>query len=120
MVIVTSKTKEMNQGQNSLAKILLYSLVLKVGVKMSQPRKGVHMRIILAAILTFIIALLSSSVSLAQEMDIPSCKTVGAGIHEGFWVKHRILIGREIVYGADDLDSILSHLETLRNEGFCQ
>lgn len=78
------------------------------------------MRIILAALLTFLIAFLTQYTAHAEELELPVCKTVSEGIYNGYWVKHRILIDYVTVYGANDLDSILSQLEILREQGLCR
>ncbi len=78
------------------------------------------MRIILAALLTFIIAVLTHIPAHAEDSELPVCKTVSEGIYIGYWVKHRILIDFVTVYGANDLDSILSQLEILRKQGLCR
>jgi hypothetical protein len=42
------------------------------------------------------------------------------GLFDGAWVKHRIVVDEDVVYGANDLDSILSQLDSLRNQGLCR
>lgn len=79
------------------------------------------MRILLAAIATLIIAMLTYlPAQAARQPATPVCQIASEGIFNGFWVKHRIVIQDDIVFGANDLDSILSQLEALREEGLCR
>lgn len=78
------------------------------------------MRIFLAALATFIIALLTHLPAFAAEPALPACQIASEGIYNGFWVKHRIVVDQEVVYGANDMDSILSQLEALREEAICR
>ncbi|MGZ3768319.1 MAG: hypothetical protein ACXVCP_03590 [Bdellovibrio sp.] len=50
----------------------------------------------------------------------PSCTLVSEGIYNGWWVKHRIVLEEKVVYGANDIDSIVSQLENLREQGLCR
>ncbi len=79
------------------------------------------MRILLAALATLIMTMLTYlPAQAARRPVIPTCMIASEGIYNGFWVKHRIVIQEDIVYGANDLDSILSQLEALREEGLCR
>lgn len=77
------------------------------------------MRIVLAFGLTLVIALFTHF-SAQASVTRPVCRMVSEGIYNGTWVKHRILIQEAIAFGANDLDSILSQLEVLRDEGLCR
>ncbi|MGZ3775098.1 MAG: hypothetical protein ACXVCY_15685 [Pseudobdellovibrionaceae bacterium] len=50
----------------------------------------------------------------------PTCALTSEGIFKGAWVKHRIVLDEKVIYGADDVDSILSQLESLRETGLCR
>lgn len=78
------------------------------------------MRVIYAVLTTLIIALLTHVSAHAAEPSLPVCQIASEGIFNGFWVKHRIVVEDEVVYGANDMDSILSQLESLREEGLCR
>lgn len=78
------------------------------------------MRIFLAALATLIIAMLTHLPAYASGLAVPTCQIASEGIYNGFWVKHRIVIEEEIIFGANDMDSILSQLEVLREEGLCR
>lgn len=79
------------------------------------------MRIFLAALMTLIIAMLTYlPAQAAGRSATPACQIASEGIFNGFWMKHRIVIEEDIVYGANDMDSILSQLEALREEGLCR
>lgn len=87
------------------------------------------MRIFLAAVATLIIALFTQA-SFAQgpsqtqaqieSEQTPSCFVVSEGLFRGAWVKHRIYVNEEVVYGANDMGSILDALEDLREQGICR
>lgn len=77
------------------------------------------MRIFLAVIATLFIALLTHLPAKANTEGV-SCRITSEGIFRGYWYKHRIFIRDQIVFGANDMDSILSQLEVLRSEGFCR
>lgn len=55
----------------------------------------------------------------AKAATVSSCKMASEGIFDGSWVKHRIVVNEDVVYGANDLDSILSQLDNLRDQGLC-
>lgn len=82
------------------------------------------MRVFLAAMATIFMVLLANfspakaSTSVASEA--PGCAMLSEGIYDGAWVKHRIAVEGDIVYGANDLDSILSQLDSLRGQGLCR
>jgi hypothetical protein len=76
------------------------------------------MRILLAAIATATLLLLSGFMSQAASMQF--CHLSSSGLYHGQWVKHRILLRDEVVYGANDLDSVSSELQNLRQQGLCR
>lgn len=56
----------------------------------------------------------------AASSGSASCEMASEGLFKGTWVKHRIYVNDDVVYGADDMDSILSQLENLRGQGLCR
>ncbi len=50
----------------------------------------------------------------------PACSMMSEGIFNGAWVKHRIVVEEDVLAGANDMDSILSQLENLREQGLCR
>lgn len=56
----------------------------------------------------------------SAQANVPSCTLASEGIYNGWWVKHRIVLNEDVVYGANDVDSILMQLETLRGQGLCR
>ena len=79
------------------------------------------MRIFLAALTTLIIGLFTQN-SVAQDLEAqaPQCAVASEGIFRGSWVKHRIYVNEDVVYGANDMNSILYQLENLRGQGLCR
>lgn len=57
---------------------------------------------------------------LVQATPPSSCTLASEGIYKGWWVKHRIVLDENVVYGANDVDSILMQLENLRGQGLCR
>ncbi|WP_155722528.1 hypothetical protein ACLWBD_03135 [Bdellovibrio sp. HCB117] len=79
------------------------------------------MRIVLALLSTMMIAMFTYLVPAhAAVSAVPSCTMASEGIFQGTWVKHRIYVNEDVVYGANDMNSILSQLENLRSEGLCR
>ncbi|KHD89818.1 MAG: hypothetical protein OM95_01780 [Bdellovibrio sp. ArHS] len=79
------------------------------------------MRIVLALLSTLMIAMFTYLVpAQAAGSMTPSCLMASEGIYQGLWVKHRIYVNEDVVYGANDMNSILTQLENLRNEGLCR
>lgn len=79
------------------------------------------MRILYALITTMMIAMLTHlSVAQAAIPAVPSCTMASEGIFNGSWVKHRIVVEEDVLGGANDMDSILAQLETLRTQGLCR
>ena len=79
------------------------------------------MRIFLAALVTALLAMfVQISTAHAHSLDVPSCQVASEGIYNGFWMKHRIVIDEDVVFGANDLASILSQLESLRENNLCR
>ena len=68
--------------------------------------------------------LMNMMVSLAHAesapKSIPTCTLASEGVVTNAWVKHRILIGEDAVYGANDMESIVEHLHQLRSQGACR
>jgi hypothetical protein len=62
-------------------------------------------------------SLLESHVCEAQSQD---CRMASEGIVAGVWIKHRIQMDGEMVFGADDMATALGQLSSLRRLGFCQ
>lgn len=61
--------------------------------------------------------LLDSQVCSPQVQD---CRMASEGIVGGVWMKHRIQMDGEMVFGADDIATALNFLSQLRRQGFCQ
>lgn len=79
------------------------------------------MRFFLAALVTLLVALFTQySTAQAMTEEVPSCFVTSEGLFRGLWVKHRIYVNEDIVYGANDMGSILSQLENLRGQGTCR
>ncbi len=76
------------------------------------------MRILFAALVTAALLLLSGFMSQAAPLQL--CHLSSFGLYHGQWVKHRILLLDEVVYGANDLDSVRSELQSLRQQGLCR
>ncbi|HEX7675313.1 MAG TPA: hypothetical protein VF412_14150 [Bdellovibrio sp.] len=78
------------------------------------------MRIALAALATFVMVLLTQT-SLAHAADSSGvCSLTSEGIYNGAWVKHRIVAGDQVLFGANDMAPIFSQLDSLRNQGLCR
>jgi hypothetical protein len=78
------------------------------------------MRILLAVGTTLILSFLASWSSAATMPAKPACSLSSEGIYGGLWVKHRITVDDQVVYGADDLEAISVELGTLRTQGLCR
>lgn len=79
------------------------------------------MRIFLAVLTTLVIAMLTHlSTAQAALQVLPACTMASEGIFNGSWVKHRIVVEDDVLAGANDMDSILSQLENLRDQGLCR
>jgi hypothetical protein len=51
---------------------------------------------------------------------VQDCRMASEGIVGGVWMKHRIQMDGDMVFGAGDMATALSELSTLRRLGFCQ
>ncbi len=79
------------------------------------------MRIFLALLTTLMIAMLTHlGTAQASVPTIPSCTMASEGIFNGAWVKHRIVVEEDVLGGANDMDSILAQLDSLRAQGLCR
>jgi hypothetical protein len=79
------------------------------------------MRVFLAIATSLLLTLLASwSPAKAAVPEKQQCALNSEGIFNGQWVKHRISSGERVLYGADDIDAILSHLVSLRDQGLCR
>ena len=78
------------------------------------------MRVLLAAMATGFMMMVVHLNAEAATLETPSCRMQSEGLFDGAWVKHRIVVDEDVVYGANDLDSILSQLDSLRNQGLCR
>lgn len=61
--------------------------------------------------------LLDSQDCRARTQD---CRLASEGIVGGVWMKHRLQMDGEMVFGANDMATALSQLSALRRLGFCQ
>lgn len=89
------------------------------GEKKNRLTRGKYMRILLALSFSLMMAFLTN-LSFAKAATPTSCHLMSEGIFKGSWVKHRILVNENVVYGANDMDAILSQLDNLRDQGLCQ
>lgn len=70
----------------------------------------------------------SEAISMGQNLvaaqvcapKVQDCRMASEGIVGGVWMKHRIQMDGEMVFGADDMATALSQLTDLRRLGFCQ
>lgn len=68
-----------------------------------------------------LIALLVAILSLrAEAAAVPECSLMGEGIVTDAWVKHRIFIGEDPVFGANDMATVSAHLKELRHMRVCR
>lgn len=51
---------------------------------------------------------------------VQDCRLSSQGIVGGVWMKHRIRMDGEMVFGADDMATALNQLTDLRRLGFCR
>ncbi|MNK94082.1 hypothetical protein D3C87_1142720 [compost metagenome] len=81
------------------------------------------MRILLAVLASLFIAMITqftpafAATASAQDQ---SCSLMSEGIYHGSWMKHRIVIGEDVLFGANDLDAIIAQLDSLRGQGLCR
>jgi hypothetical protein len=80
------------------------------------------MRILLALAATLLMAVLTHVpfASAAEKNSNASCSLMSEGIYHGAWVKHRIVVGEDVLFGTNTMGNILSQLESLRDQGLCQ
>lgn len=75
----------------------------------------------MSAALTIAILVINGSFSTAQaSTGSQACSLKSEGIYQGAWVKHRIYLNDDVVYGANDMDSIIVQLQSLREVGICR
>lgn len=82
--------------------------------------KGKTMRILLALGTTLLLSFIASWAPASTLTAKSECSLSSEGIYDGLWVKHRITVGDQVVYGADDLEAISAELGALRTQGLCQ
>lgn len=75
---------------------------------------------VLFALLATVFMMMATSFTSAKAATEPTCKMASEGIFDGSWVKHRIVVDEDVVFGANDLASILSQLDNLRDQGLCR
>ena len=82
------------------------------------------MRILLALLTTLFIALLThvapAGAAEPQASKQADCSLMSEGIYNGWWMKHRIVVGDDVIYGANDMDAIINQLDSLRGQGLCR
>jgi len=61
--------------------------------------------------------LVASQVCVPKVQD---CRMASEGIVGGVWMKHRLQMDGDMVFGADDMATSLSQLSELRRLGFCK
>lgn len=75
------------------------------------------MGILTAALLLNLFASLAHA---ETKTSLPLCRLASEGVVVNAWVKHRILIDDQAVYGANDMESVIDHLRQLRHQGSCR
>lgn len=78
------------------------------------------MRIMLAALTTFFLVLFTQTGAAHAEVSEHSCSMTSEGIYNGAWVKHRIVSGEQVLFGANEMEAIFSQLDSLRAQGLCR
>ncbi|WP_413558580.1 hypothetical protein [Bdellovibrio sp. HCB209] len=78
------------------------------------------MRILLALSTTLLLTMMASWAPAATQTAKSECALSSEGIFGGYWVKHRITSGEEVLFGADNLEAISAELVSLRNQGLCR
>jgi len=77
----------------------------------------------LAGANTFSEAVVLAQGLITQQICTPQlqdCRMASEGIVAGVWMKHRIQMDQEMVFGADDMATALKQLSELRRQGFCE
>lgn len=71
-------------------------------------------------ILLVFAALILSSVQVSAALKSTSvCSLTGEGVYEAQWKKHRLVIGEKIIFGSDDMQSVIEVLKSAKTQGFC-
>lgn len=70
--------------------------------------------------ITLLALLFVGTAQVSAEAASPACALASEGIYGGYWVKHRIYLGEDVLYGANNMDAILKQLESLREQGVCR
>lgn len=78
------------------------------------------MKILFALLKIAIVAATLSHFQIAQASELPNCVLVSEGIYNGSWVKHRIAVNNQIIYGTNDTELIFVQLDNLREQGLCR
>ena len=81
------------------------------------------MRILLAVLASLFIAMLTQftpALAATEPVQNQSCSLMSEGIYHGSWMKHRIVVGENVLFGANNLDAILAQLDSLRGQGLCR
>lgn len=81
------------------------------------------MRILLAVLASLFIAMITQftpAVAATAPAQDQSCSLMSEGIYHGSWMKHRIVVGEDVLFGANDLDAIIAQLDSLRGQGLCR
>jgi hypothetical protein len=84
------------------------------GVRRENPMK------IMWTISITLLLLLATQLTHAKAQSNEKCSLMSEGIYDGTWVKHRISLNDEIVYGANDMSAIVDQLGSLREQGLCR
>jgi len=58
--------------------------------------------------------------SQACHAQLQDCRMASEGIVGGEWMRHRLQMDGDMVFGADDMATALNYLSALRRLGFCQ
>jgi hypothetical protein len=83
------------------------------------------MRILLAVLASLFVAMITqfthaAAATASGPAQDQSCSLMSEGIYHGSWMKHRIVIGENVLFGANDLDAIMAQLDSLRGQGLCR
>lgn len=70
--------------------------------------------------ITLLALMLVGTAQVSAEAATSPCALASEGIYGGYWMKHRIYVGEDVLFGANSMDAILKQLESLREQGVCR
>ncbi len=71
-------------------------------------------------LMAFVSVVLASLGTKAGQSSLPYCSLIGEGVYEAAWKKHRLVAGDQVVYGADDMQSVIEVMRSTKQAGRCQ